>query len=101
MDCCKYWPGLICCSQLSSVLRDYPNLPSQQRDDIKCLVDKIKVYNRILEVNSLDLDAKTWFDICEIATTSPNLIIKHLVKSNQVSDLFSLDFMTYLWHFAI
>ena len=85
INCCKTWPGSICCSELSSILFDYPFLPLKTQNDVKNLVKKIKVYNEILEVKS-DLEAvKTWFDVSEISFASPKLILNTLIKNNQVS----------------
>lgn len=80
---CKYWPGPISMSHLSSILRDYPSLGTEVVNEVRLTIRKIRIYHTIVQ-NCSDFTEKTWFDVSLLSSSSPRLIIQSLVKTNQV-----------------
>lgn len=82
------WPGSVVIKQLTSVLRDEPNLPKKKANELEGMIRAVTVFTSITE-SCEEFELKTWHDIVLLTERSPNTLLQSLLSNQNVSRNFN------------
>lgn len=88
----SFWPGSVVIKQLSSVIRDEPNLTKKNTDELEGMIMAVSVFKSITE-SCEEFELKTWHDIASLTDNAPNTVLQALLNNQNVSE----SFETLLW----